>query len=197
MNAYELADEFKNRNWDEVDCVLWCEKSANMLRQQADRIAELEKLVHQRFDDGKRLGVLETEDKFKSPPCAWMIKTNDGKKLMLYGEEQPPKFEGEVQYIPLYTTPQTKPAPEGLIDPKSYYIGYEDGKKAPQTKCPDCGKVNPAEIHTCSPQTKRLTDEEIHKLANKYLRTKDHDSAKVVTGLEDFARAIEERHGIK
>ena len=42
MNAYELADEFKNRNWDEVDCVLWCEKSANMLCQQADRIAELE-----------------------------------------------------------------------------------------------------------------------------------------------------------
>ena len=45
MNAYELADEFKNRNWDEVDCVLWCEKSANMLRQQADRIAELEKVL--------------------------------------------------------------------------------------------------------------------------------------------------------
>ena len=116
MSAYDLADEFKNRNWDEVDCVLWCEKSANMLRQQADRIAELEKLVHQRFDDGKRLGVLETEDKFKSPPCAWMIKTNDGKKLMLYGEEQPPKFEGEVQYIPLYTTPQTKPLSDEKID---------------------------------------------------------------------------------
>ena len=42
MNAHELADEFKNRNWDEVDCVLWCEKSANMLRQQADRIGVLE-----------------------------------------------------------------------------------------------------------------------------------------------------------
>ena len=48
MNAYELADEFKNRDWDEVDCVLWCEKSANMLRQQADRIAHLEMLVANR-----------------------------------------------------------------------------------------------------------------------------------------------------
>ena len=30
-----------------------------------DRIEELEKLVSQRFDDGKRLGVLETEDRFR------------------------------------------------------------------------------------------------------------------------------------
>jgi hypothetical protein len=35
-------------------------------------------------------------------PVAWMVKTLDGKNLMLYGEEQPPKFTGEVQYIPLY-----------------------------------------------------------------------------------------------
>jgi hypothetical protein len=48
-----------------------------------------------------------------------------------------------------------------------------------------------------TPQTKPLSDEEIHQLANKHLRTKDHDGAKVVLGLEDFARAIEERHGIK
>ena len=38
-------------------------------------------------------------------PVAWMIKTLDGKRLMLYGKEQPPKFESEVQYIPLYTHP--------------------------------------------------------------------------------------------
>jgi hypothetical protein len=35
-------------------------------------------------------------------PVAWMVKTLDGKSLMLYGEKQPPKFTGEVQYIPLY-----------------------------------------------------------------------------------------------
>ena len=38
-------------------------------------------------------------------PVAWMIKTLDGRSLMLYGEEQPPKFEQAVQYIPLYTHP--------------------------------------------------------------------------------------------
>ena len=38
-------------------------------------------------------------------PVAWMIKTLDGRSLMLYGEEQPPKFKEDVQYIPLYTHP--------------------------------------------------------------------------------------------
>jgi hypothetical protein len=42
MNANELADEFKNRDWDEVDAVLWCEKAATMLRQQANRLDVLE-----------------------------------------------------------------------------------------------------------------------------------------------------------
>ena len=38
-------------------------------------------------------------------PVAWMIKTLDGRSLMLYGEEQPPKFKEDVQYISLYTHP--------------------------------------------------------------------------------------------
>lgn len=42
MNAYELADEFRS-NAPASDIFDWCHKSANMLRQQADRIAELEK----------------------------------------------------------------------------------------------------------------------------------------------------------
>ena len=38
-------------------------------------------------------------------PVAWMIKTLDGRSLMLYGEEQPPQFKEDVQSIPLYTHP--------------------------------------------------------------------------------------------
>jgi hypothetical protein len=41
MDAKELADEFDNRNWTEVDAVLWAEKSAAMLRQQAAEIESL------------------------------------------------------------------------------------------------------------------------------------------------------------
>jgi len=40
---------------------------------------------------------------------------------------------------------------------------------------------------------KTLTDEEIHELANEHLRTKDHDGAKVVLGLENFAKALMEK----
>ena len=44
---------------------------------------------------------------------------------------------------------------------------------------------------------KPLHNDEIHELANEYLRTQNQDGCLVVLGLEDFARAIEERHGIK
>lgn len=40
---------------------------------------------------------------------------------------------------------------------------------------------------------KDLTDDEIHELANEHLRTKDHDGAKVVLGLENFAKALMEK----
>ena len=40
---------------------------------------------------------------------------------------------------------------------------------------------------------KQLTDEEIHRLANKHLQTKNHDGALIVLGLEDFAKALMEK----
>jgi hypothetical protein len=58
------------------------------------------------------------------------------------------------------------------------------------TCCRGCGqRVTGDSIHTCSPQLKPLSDEEIDKVidsfTNKYFN------------YHDFARAIEERHGIK
>ena len=38
-----------------------------------------------------------------------------------------------------------------------------------------------------------LTDEEIHRLADKHLQTKNHDGALIVLGLEDFAKALMEK----
>ena len=54
------------------------------------------------------------------------------------------------------------------------------------TACAACGeRVTSDSIHTCSPQLKPLSDEEIHELiVNK---TTDYE----------LCRAIEERHGIK
>ena len=51
------------------------------------------------------------------------------------------------------------------------------------TFCKNCGEQNPYSL-------KELTDDEIHELANEHLRTQNQDGAKVVLGLEDFARAI-------
>ena len=42
MNAYELADALLKNLTMEYDCDKYMEQAANMLRQQADRIAELE-----------------------------------------------------------------------------------------------------------------------------------------------------------
>jgi hypothetical protein len=53
------------------------------------------------------------------------------------------------------------------------------------TACLDCGKkVIGDSIHTCSPQLKTLTDEEIKELSEKHL---DMDWQ---TGVIEFARAI-------
>ncbi len=41
MNAYELADKLMSSLTMEYDCDKYMEQAATMLRQQADRIAEL------------------------------------------------------------------------------------------------------------------------------------------------------------
>jgi len=105
MNAYELADDVKNIS-NTIEALEWVQKATPLLRQQAqaiatlsDRIAELEKLVHQRFDDGKRLGVIETEDRLKqqsAEPFIWLKQDFDGEWI----EVHPNKG------IPLYTAPR-------------------------------------------------------------------------------------------
>lgn len=44
MNAYELADDVKNIS-NTIEALEWVQKATPLLRQQADRIAELERLV--------------------------------------------------------------------------------------------------------------------------------------------------------
>ena len=96
MNAYELADEF---DWmTEEKIVQWCNDVVNMLRQQADRIAELEKCLFQMQNACIDL------TKQNSEPVAWI----DPKEL------QDPELTSTAvsknkmypQDIPLYTTPR-------------------------------------------------------------------------------------------
>ena len=59
------------------------------------------------------------------------------------------------------------------------------------TSCVACGqRVTGDSIHTCSPQLKPLSDEEIKEV---WLKRPANTAEDVVR----FARAIEERHGIK
>jgi hypothetical protein len=77
------------------------------------------------------------------------------------------------------------------VEEAPYHPGYED---AVVTPAPKYTGMNPDKMLW---KPKPLSDEEIHKLADTHLQTRNHDGALVVLGLEDFARAIEERHGIK
>ena len=71
--------------------------------------------------------------------------------------------------------------PDKLIDPKSYYIGYEDGKNKSQADIE-------YEADKAYWRNRTLTDEEITELANEYLCYISHEYE--VTGIYKFARAI-------
>jgi hypothetical protein len=103
-------------------------------------------------------------------PVAWMVKTLDGKKLMLYGEKQPPKFAGDVQCIPLYEHSE-----KTLTDADFDNI-FANGKRLGVLETEDKFR-----------KEKTLTHEEITQVFNDcYPNNGDGD----VVNLVDFARAI-------
>jgi hypothetical protein len=57
QSSLDIADHLGRGEYD------WCPEAETRLKEQHDRIKKLEKLVNQRFDDGKRLGIIETEDR--------------------------------------------------------------------------------------------------------------------------------------
>jgi len=75
MNAYEIADELDGR----LD-----HKAANMLRQQADRIAELEKQLDTHFKNGFEAGKLEgwKAHKYHSTPQTKPLSDEEMKELI-------------------------------------------------------------------------------------------------------------------
>jgi len=95
MNAYELANNLENKDrlWaiDENLLLNTCE----MLRQLADRIAELEKQQ-------------------SAEPVVWMSPDSKFSKT-----------EGKLFYIPLYTTPQIKELSDEEINLKWWISSFE------------------------------------------------------------------------
>ena len=84
MNAYELAEIVDK--WAYSESAEYLTDAANMLRQQADRIAELEK---------------------QGEPVAWMEYIQDEEWEVWYIE--PTNLPEGHSYKPLYLAPQTKP----------------------------------------------------------------------------------------
>jgi hypothetical protein len=65
MNAYELADKLETDAWDEATIVQSIHLGIKMLRQQADRIAELEKQTKPLSDEEIETIYLKTLNKFE------------------------------------------------------------------------------------------------------------------------------------
>ena len=71
----------------------------------------------------------------------------------------------------------------------------EPDKYAMDIECTKCGAKQSGvlTVHTTSPQRKPLTDEELLRLLSKI----DEWAVRLPRGLREFARAIEQAHGIK
>ena len=156
MNAYELADYIQENyvtNGNDI------EKLANMLRQQADRIAELEKQLD--LHKNAHHKCVEIMQEKHSEPVAWM--------QMHHKDNIPTKFSPVKVWeddIPLYTTPQTKPLSDEEIE---QFAKRKANQILMDLLMPDVGEPK--------------------KIDWNIGCTNQH--------LVNFARAIEERHGIK
>ena len=195
MNAYELADK---QAFEAGELSMWTRnETANMLRQQATaldkvipqlvkangiienlriRIAELEKELIENNRPPTKPDILMEMQK-QSEPVAWRSRWKNHKGEFITGwivsltnaENPDPRQVIE----PLYTTPQTKPLTEEDIPFQ---------------------KVAPKEVADSIDKAlglRRLSDEEIYELKEKYLIAEEDLGLLFVRGYEDFARAIE------
>ena len=109
MNAYELANKMEQLAGH------FHNEAINMLRQQADRIAELEKgleLVKDAYcvrdSECRQLKGRIAELEKKSKPVAWMMKYRNKKISLSFEKFQLEDDNTNYFNIPLYTTPQIK-----------------------------------------------------------------------------------------
>jgi hypothetical protein len=91
-------------------------------------------------------------------PVAWMLLGLEDSKPKLINLQVIEHLEGT--WIPLYTHPADESFDRTASHMAGEYVSYNE--PVVWTVCLDCGqRVTGDSIHTCSPQLKTLTDEEI------------------------------------
>jgi hypothetical protein len=173
MNAYELADIVDR--WAYKESAEYLTDAAKMLRQQADRIAELEK-SHIELEQGI---VADLNQRQSAEPVAWM---SNGKEFYVQKNYCP-------NFIPLYTTPQKYCPTENNA---AYEKGVIDGMAKQRQSRVDgiIGKIGDSPIHDLvhrtPPQIKELSDAEIRTIQDMcHLKNVGYN-----TFIMRFARAI-------
>jgi len=173
MNAYELADI---NDWS---CCAHVKEVSTMLRQQADRIAELEK-SHIELEKGI---VADLNQRQSAEPVAWMLTLPDGTHDWILDGK------GCEGYIPLYPTPQKYCPTENNA---AYEKGVIDGMAKQRQSRVDgiIGQIGDSPIHDLvhrtTPQIKELSDAEIRTIQDMcHLKNVGYN-----TFIMRFARAI-------
>jgi len=87
----------------------WVERCKKFEDSEIITYEKIQEVMQEEIDELRtELALQKLSDisqEIENEPVAWMIKTLDGKKIMLYGDENPPLFEKDIQKIPLYTHP--------------------------------------------------------------------------------------------
>ena len=184
MNAYELAYKLNNALGVDYEML---EQSSIMLRQQADRIAELEETIEACYAVQK----MQAEEVYKGND-----RIAELEKLLEHSVGSDCR---EMRYIQEIENKDVRIA-ELEKDLKKYdQLAWDDLNKSKTIWC-NCGDSIAADsgakcgiCASTTPQTKPLSDEEIIKIFNQIW----NDGGNTNGLMHRFARAIEERHGIK
>lgn len=103
MNAYELADDVKNIS-NTIEALEWVQKASPLLRQQADRIAELEnELKHYKnkaeYLDKRELELLAEVKELHKIAQVMAMQESDARKSLNFSKARIVKYEQVLQSI--------------------------------------------------------------------------------------------------
>ena len=175
MNAYELAEKAEGlayeipADWSSGEPKNVATDIAAMLRQQADRIAELEKVIQHGI---KAFGEIQNQQ----------LKNKFG--ISISTEEYQKTHEGFSTIAEVIAKHEAIPSRKEAIDKAREWL-----------------KDYRIDSIVVEPQAKPLSDEEINQIADQFKEgehwTRDTKWVIPESDFVNFARAIEERHGIK